>query len=185
MKKWIVLCLVVLLGCMPKYTPTARIKDYGAQGALVLPATRLDMVSMVEQTQTLPHIEYRMPQTPEKALYNWAYIRLRTNQVRDLTARFIIEEASMIREDDPQRWPWQYDNYKYTLTWKVRLQLTDNKGFTPFESATQGFVMRTLPQKASVNETKALWVDMLDEMEALVNEKMSNDIADNLIDLSF
>ena len=185
MKKWIVLCLICLLGCMPKYTPTARIKDYGAQGALVLPASKIETVSLVEQGPQPPHIENRMPQSPEKALYNWAYVRLRTNRVRDLTARFIIEEASMIREEEPQRWPWQYDNYKYTLTWKVRLQLADSKGFAPFETATQGFVMRTLPQKASVNETKALWTDMLDEMEILVNEKITQDVSDNLIDISF
>ena len=185
MKKWIILCLIVLLGCMPKYTPTARVKDYSAQGALVLPASQLETISLVEQSSTLPHIENRMPLSPEKALYNWAYIRLRPNGVRDLKARFIIEEASMTREEEPQEWFWQYDNYKYTLTWKVRLQLADKRAGTPFETVTQGFVMRTLPQKASLNETKALWTDMLDEMEALVDEKMSKDIGDNLIDFSY
>lgn len=166
-------------GCLPKYTTPVRVKDYAGRGAIYLPVGEIKLSSEIETDGRLPHIESAMPMTPERALKNWAFIRLRGTYQKPWTADFVIKRAEMLREDAPQESFFVYDNYKYTLNYDIVLNISDEKGRIFRTYGTSGTIAGTLPMKSSINELDALFVDMLDMMNEDVDKALSEKIKEN------
>ena len=112
MKKIFLLLLIVLCACVPNYEKAPKMKDYSQVPLLELPVNRVNIVSKIETTERLPHVENIMPLSPEKSLKNWALIRIRPNYQKDQKAEFIVEKAEMIRHEAPEK-SWQ--NYLYMI----------------------------------------------------------------------
>lgn len=179
MKTILFLLLFCVGGCLPKYTTPVRVKDYAYKGALFLPVTEIQLVSLVENDGRLPHVENQMPMSPERSLKNWAFIRLRGNYEKPFTAEFVVRKAEMLREDAPEESFFVYDNYKYTLNYDVVLNVKEGaeKVVATYESA--GTVAGTLPMKSSINERDAMFVDMLDMMIEDLDKDISEKIKQN------
>ena len=79
---------------------------------------------------------------------------------------------------------YSLENYKYTLTYHVDLQLINEKGTLLTGISVEGYVMRTQPIRSSVQDRDAMMVEMLDEMEKTVNEKMTTEIQQKFVDFS-
>ena len=185
MKKFFILFLCsILTACMPTYQKPYQVKDYTKEPAIELPADKIEMVSEIEPNQKLPHVEDLMPITPEKALLNWAYIRLRDNHQKPYLAKFIVKQASMTREEMPAEAIFKLENYKYTLTYEVELQLINQKGTLLKATNVKGYVMRTQPIRSSIQDRDAMMVEMLDEMENAVNEKIVTEVQQKFVDFS-
>ena len=183
-KGWVLMVGLFLAACMPTYQKPYQVKDYTQEAAIELPADQLILVSEVEADQKPPHVEKLMPITPEKALLNWAYIRLRDNHQKPYVAKFVVKEASMVREEMPAEAIFRLENYKYTLTYQVELQLVNDKDTLLKGITVEGYVMRTQPIRSSVQDRDAMMVEMLDEMEKTVNEKMTTEIQQKFVDFS-
>ena len=82
MKKIILSALLFLTACVPSYDTAPKMKDYTQVPLLELPVERVNIISNVGQMERLPHVENLMPLTPEKALKNWALIRIRPNYAK-------------------------------------------------------------------------------------------------------
>ena len=172
-----------LAACVPQYSNPYKMKDYTQVPLLELPVRRVETTSYVSGLERLPHVESMMPMTPEKALRNWALIRLRPTYSTNNKAQFIIEEASMIREEDPKDRFFVLDNYKYTLSYKVALVVEDEEGAVLKTAEASGFVSESQPQNASERERDTLFMNLLGDMENQLDEKLTKEIQQNLIDL--
>lgn len=184
MKKYIaVLMGLALTACLPQYTNPYKIKDYTQVPLIEMPVTRVEIKSDVSGLQKNPHVEHLMPMTPEKSLKNWALIRLRPTYQKNNKAEFVIKEASMIREEEKNPSFFTYDNYKYTLTYAVTLQILDEDKNIIRTVEGQGVVIQSQPQKASERERDTLFSDMLGKMEEHLDTKMTEEIIQNIVDL--
>lgn len=183
MKKGFVLFFGLLLcSCLSNYQKPYQIKDYAGQIPLVLPAKEVKLSSLIQANMQLPHVENLMPITPERALLNWGFIRLRSDYLKPYIARFIVEEASMVREELPDESLFKLQNYKYQLTYRVAIEILDNKNFLRSRVVVDGFVTRTQPMRSSVQDRDALMVEMLNEMEKSLDGKIAVELKQNLVD---
>ncbi len=185
MKKGIALIFAfALAACMPTYQKPYQVKDYTKEAAIELPVQKIELVSEIQADQKPPHVEKLMPITPEKALLNWAYIRLRANHQKPYLGKFVVKEASMVREEMPAEGIFRLENYKYTLTYDVELQVMNEKDTLLTGMTVKGYVMRTQPIRSGIQDRDAMMVEMLDEMEKTLNEKMTTQIQQKLVDFS-
>ncbi len=184
MKKMLFLAMFILCACVPNYDKAPKMKDYSQVPLLELPVSRVNIVSNIGQMERLPHVENLMPMTPEKALKNWALIRLRPNYQKPYKAEFVILKAEMIRSEQPEKNWFIYDNYKYVLSYQVEVRIFNEEKETLRTVTIDGFIARTLPQKASVNQRDNMFTQMLLDMEDQLDEQMTQEIKQNLLDLS-
>ena len=183
MKKIIAVLFCLGLGaCLPQYTDSYRVKDYTQVPMIEMPVNRVDIASEATGLSTLPHVEYMMPTTPEKALKSWALIRLRPSHQTDMKAKFIIKEASVVRSESPQPHLFTYDNYTYRLTYRVSLDIYDGKTLVR-QVETEGFVEDSLPQRASQRDRDIMFMNMLSKMEDALDDKFVEEIKQKLVDL--
>ena len=140
-------------------------------------------VTKVEAMEKLPHVENIMPLSPEKALKNWGLIRIRPNYQKNDKAEFIIEKAQMIREESPEKSWFVYDNYKYILSYAIKVQILDKDNNVLKSTSIEGFISRKLPQKASVTQRDNMFAQMLSEMEDQLDKETPKEFKENLLDL--
>ena len=183
MKKIILSVFMLLTACVPSYDTAPKMKDYTQVPLLELPVERVNIISNVGQMERLPHVENLMPLTPEKALKNWALIRVRPNYAKKYKAEFIVEKAEMIRQDAPEKRFFVYDNYKYILSYAVSVRILDEAQSELRSVSIEGYISRKLPQKASVLQRDNMFAQMLYEMEEQLDKQMSVEIEQNLMDL--
>ena len=183
MKKMILSALMFLCACVPSYDSAPKMKDYSQVPLLELPVERVNIISNIGRMERLPHVENLMPLTPEKALKNWALIRIRPNYAKKYKAEFIIEKAEMVRQDAPEKRIFVYDNYKYVLSYVVSIRILDENHNELRKVSQEGFLSRKLPQKASVSQRDNMFAQMLYEMEDQLDKKMPLEIEQNLINL--
>ncbi len=183
MKKILFTVMLFLSACIPSYDKAPVMKDYSQVPLMELPVTRVNIVSNVGQLERLPHVENLMPLTPEKALKNWALIRVRPNYAKPYKAEFVIEKAQMIREDAPEKSIFTLDNYKYVLSYQVSVRILDENAQQLRMVTLEGFVSRKLPQKASVEQRDNMFMQMLLDMENQLDEKLPLEIKQNLLDV--
>ena len=174
----------VLTACVPQYSNPYKMKDYTQVPLLELPVRRVETISHVSGLERLPHVERMMPMSPEKALRNWALIRLRPTYATNNKAIFVIEEASMVREEDPKDSFFVLDNYKYKLTYRVSVVIEDEEGAVLKTVEASGFASESQPQNASERERDTLFMNLLGEMENQLDKEMGEEIQQNLVDLS-
>ena len=181
MKKIILFFVLFLVACVPNYESAPKMKDYSQVPLLELSVERVNIVSNIGQMERLPHVENLMPLTPEKALKNWALIRLRPNYAKKRKAEFIIEKAEMIRQDAPEKHFFVYDNYKYVLSYTVTVRILDEGQNELHKVCIEGYISRKLPQKASVLQRDNMFAQMLYEMEEQLDKQMALEIEQNLM----
>ena len=183
MKKVLLVMVLFLTACIHSYDNPPQMKDYSQVPLIELPVKRINTVSDIGQMEQLPHVESQMQLTPEKALKNWALIRLRPNYQTSHKAEFIIEKAEMIRDDAPEKNIFTYDNYKYTLSYQVTVRILDEKGLLIKSITVDGFTSRKLPQRASFAQRDNMFAQMLFDMEEQLDSRMAEEIKQNLLDL--
>ena len=183
MKKIVLSLFAFLCACVPSYDTAPKVKDYSQVPLLELPVQRVNIISDIEVSERLPHIENLMPLSPEKALKNWSLIRLRPNYSKKHKAEFLIEKAELIRQDAPEKSFFVYDNYKYILSYTVSVRILDEEQNELRRVSIDGFISRKLPQKASVLQRDNMFAQMLYEMEEHLDKQMAEEIKQKLIDI--
>ena len=183
MKKLLSVLFLCLSACMAQYDKAPAMKDYTQVPLLELPVSRVSIISQANQSERLPHVENQMQMTPEKALKNWALVRLRPDYKTTDKAEFVITQASMEREDAPTASFFTYNNYKYNLNYTVVLRIL-NKDAEPVRTIeVSGFASRELPQKASIEQRDNMFAHLLLDMEEQLDSKFPEEIKLNLLDL--
>ena len=183
MKKVLLIMVLFLSACIHSYDNPPQMKDYSQVPLIELPVKRINIISNVGQMEQLPHVENQMQLTPEKALKNWALIRLRPNYQNSHKAEFVIEKAEMIRDEAPEKNVFTYDNYKYTLSYQVTIRILDEDAALVHSINIDGFVSRKLPQRASFAQRDNMFAQMLLDMEEQLDTRMAEEIKQKLLDL--
>lgn len=178
MKKVIVFaCFWVVAACSALPLVSFDVADYRDAAPVDLKADSFRIESDVMQYDRPPHIEYKMPVTPEQALKNWAQNRFSAqDETSSLQAVFVIKEASMTRRRRSSENWYTFDNMEYTLTFQVELVFIDQAGKTRYRLSVGGHEMKAVPRKSAPATKERAWLDMMNNMIHKVNDRLIGDL---------
>ncbi len=172
MKKlfWIVF---LLSGCMtaPQKTfqvdPDTEVFQVQANEVIVIPmTTHFDM---------LPHVENKMPTSPEEAISEWAKMHLKATSGTPQKLVIVIEQADVLKADLPSGNLFKPDEEHYTLNYKITLHLRqEGEILKTVPVAGKGFV--TVAKKAALSTKEKGWAWLIQKMLTHLKIKMKSDL---------
>lgn len=153
------------------------VADYKDVPQIYLNVESFSVESEVMQYDRLPHIEHKMPVTPEQALKNWAKNRfLEANPDSLLKSTLLIKEASMIRRRKPSGNWYTFDNMEYTLSFQVELLFLTKDDQVQYRLRVGGHEMKSIPRKSAPVTKERVWLEMMNAMINKVNDKLVHDL---------
>ncbi len=183
MWKWIAAIVFVVWGltaCTAPELSRFQVTDFGQEAPIVLAVGEIDVVSEVESSHTLPHIEKRMPVTPDQALFDWATQRFKAGRPGNTALMIVIREASMMQIKKPSGKWYVLDNVMYELRYQIDVVYQKN-GQDMVTQTVSGFGNKAIPQKSALATKEKVWQDLLNDMLAKVNRKVIADLPPGLI----
>lgn len=178
MRKIIVVFFVLCVSaCSALPLMSFDVADYKDVPPICLNVESFFVESEVMQYDRLPHIEYKMPVTPEQALKNWAKNRFSAvNTDSLLKAILVIKEASMIRRRKPSGNWYTFDNMEYTLSFQVELVFLTKDDQVQYRLSVGGHEMKSIPRKSAPVTKERVWLEMMNAMINKVNDKLVHDL---------
>lgn len=163
---------MILSGCIsaPHYSDFF-LPDYTLGRDLTIQVHRIDFNSSIPYNRRFPHIENKIPVSPEQALKDFIQQRIHTHQMNPYRLIVSIEQADLLQEKDPKPHWYQQDNIKFTLNYFIRLQIYQGNKFLS-EKNIGGFEMRSIPKFSSLNKKEEAWLDMMKNMLKKINQKI-------------
>jgi hypothetical protein len=176
MKKLPFILLLFLWGCTAPDLEAFKVEDFKSADKIYLNAAEVSVDSEVTQFDRLPHIESRLPVSPEQALTAWAENRfdaVRMSSPDD--AVILIKDAYMTQTKKPSGHWYLADNIEYELTYRVQIQF-NRDGKKLYEYTAKGYEMKSLPQKSSLAAKEKAYKDMMNAMVKKVDDNISANI---------
>lgn len=166
--------LLLLIGCeAPRLTPFS-VNIYQNENPIALSVGDVQVKSEVKKFDRLPHIEEKMPLTPEDALYRWAKNRFYgINMSSPIDAVITIQKAYMTQTDEQSDNWYMFDNVKYRLTYTLTLQFKEGEKVL-YTQNVDGWESSSLPQRSSLADKEETWQKMMNAMIRKVNDKVIN-----------
>ena len=169
------LCLTVCACQVLPLTPF-HVDTYADKDPVLLNVSMVDVISHVQTYNHLPHIENKLPITPNDVLQDWAHNRLRaTNTLTPTVAELTVKKAYMTQTDTPSNKWYVFDNVTYRLDFDVMLQFKQNGHILYTQTAT-GWEEYAIPQKSSLYTKENTWEKMMNAMVEKVNNKIIPEI---------
>lgn len=160
-----------LAGCEAPQLVNFNVRTYKNDNPIVLNVGAIEVESEVEKFDRLPHVEEKMPMTPEDALYEWAGHHFRAGKPEsDKVFMIKIKEAYMTQTDDPSNNWYTFDNVAYKLSYSVDLTFI-SQGDVIYSHDMTGWESASLPKRASMLDKEATWLKMMNAMTKKVNER--------------
>lgn len=178
MKKFLGLMgiFLFLAGCSATPLHQFFVSDYSGEPKIHLAVSDVIVQSNAPRFDKLPHIEYKMPISPEQALTKWANNRFNpVSMSSPITFKIVITEASMTQMDKPTTHWYTYDNVSYRLKYSITLLFMKN-GAVVQEQKINGWEQSDIPQKSTLSDKEKTWEKMLNAMVEKVNDKVERDI---------
>lgn len=174
MKK-IFLLLLFLSGCMVapqkafQVDPDSEIFSVNVQAVEVVPmATHFDM---------LPHVENKLPTSPEQAVVEWAQKHLKSSQTGSKKIWIVVNQAEMLKTELPADSFFQMDEESYTLNYQLSVQVRqENTLLQTLPVEGKGVV--TLKKRASLASKEKGWAWLIQKMLTHLKTKMKSDLKD-------
>lgn len=176
-KIWILgLGLFLLSGCEAPQLNPFSVHTYQEERPISLAVGDVQIVSEVKKFDRLPHLEDKMPITPEDALRQWGQNRLYgVNMSSPVDAVITIQKAYMTQSDEKNENWFVYDNVTYTLTYALVLQFKQGDRVL-YTQDVDGWESSSLPRRSSLAEKEEAWQKMMNAMIKKVNNKIVNGI---------
>lgn len=168
-------CLI-LAGCSATPLHQFKVMDYAGEPKINLAVSEIEVESKAPHYDKMPHIEYKMPVSPEAALIRWANNRFNgISMSSPVVLKVIIREASMTQMNKPNESWYTLDNVSYRLKYSVSFVYMKN-GQVLNEQTINGWEQSDIPQKSTLSEKEKTWQKMLNAMIEKVNDKVERDI---------
>lgn len=167
---------MILVGCTATPLHQFNVMDYAGERRINLAVSEIEVDSKAPHYDKMPHIEYKMPVSPEAALTRWAGNRFNgVSMSSPVVLKVIIREASMTQMDKPNDSWYTLDNISYRLKYSVSFVYMKN-GQVLNEQTINGWEQSDIPQKSTLSEKEKTWQKMLNAMIEKVNDKVERDI---------
>lgn len=178
---WIIGCCIGMGACTAPSLTAFQIRDYREEAPIVVAAGAVIVQSDVVPSSVLPHIEKRMPVTPERALSDWAEHRFRAGRpTADSALVLTIQEASMIQEEKPSGHWYMLDNVVYELQYRIEMAYHQNGRIMQTQTVS-GFEKKSIPEQSSLAAKEEVWQELINEMLRKVNRKVIADMPPGFI----
>ena len=137
----------------------------------------VETVPMATHFDMLPHIENKMPISPEEAIQEWVKNHLSPTQTGRKKLWIIIEQAEMLKTDIPGGHFFQLDEESYTLNYRLSVQVRqDDRIIRNLPVEGKGFI--TLKKRASLANKEKGWAWLIQKMLTHLKTKMKTDLED-------
>ena len=171
MKYFSFLLLFLCCACVAPQFKSVQVNTYKEEKKIAVNVSTVDLTSIVETFDRLPHIEDEMPITPENALKKWVlnrfYARDEASKVR---LNVIIEKAYLTKEEDKMPQWYIFDNEKYTLTYALKF-VFKKENQVLYTYYIEGYETSSLPKRSSIASKEAVFEKMLNAMIYKVDEE--------------
>lgn len=174
---WVFICgLLLITGCeAPRLSPFL-LNTYQNEKPITLSVGDVQIQSEVKKFDRQPHIEDKMPITPEDALKNWAKHRFYgINMSSPINAVITIQKAYMTQADEKNDSWYVFDNVNYRLTYMLTLQIVEGQKVL-YTQNVNGWESSSLPKHSSLADKEKTWQRMMNAMIQKVNNKIVNDL---------
>ncbi len=159
-----------LAGCADPAKPAPAPATPAGQAWLLL-VDRLEVEVAYVAPKAAPNIDHALSPTPTQAAEAWARQKLvaRGAQAPGTVARFIIRRASIV--ETPLATPGGIrgliaDNaaFRYEGILEVDLEIRNASGFRDRQIAVRQDASRTLKERATFDERRALWIELTNDL---------------------
>lgn len=180
------LVLLALAACAsPPPPPEFRPISFAARGMLALDVAAIDVERRYRPPLAEPNVEHGFPITPVAALEAWPRERLRAAGSSG-TARFVIEEASVVREALPKAGGLKglvttEQEARYSALFKVALKVAGADGRSG-EVRTEARRARSLPEGVTLNERDRFFYELTRDTLAELDTALEQNIREHLAD---
>ena len=177
LRSTLVMCTCLLLGaCATPSTNYLPELTFRHLAPISLEVASIKMVSLGIQRTETPHVGYRFPIPPEKALKKWAEDRLQLAGNKG-TARFTILEAQ-VTETKLRTNKKMTDLFKkevserYDATVKARLEILDDQGNSLALVNSQANWSQTVREDTTLADRRRIWLEMIEKLMGRFNTEM-------------
>ena len=167
--------IFLLTGCMTVPQKAFQADPDSDSDVFVVRAAEVQVVPMTTHFDMLPHVENKMPMSPEEAIQKWAEKHLRTTPSTEQKLWIVIENAEMLKTLIPAESFFKADEESYTLNYKMIVQI--RRGETEIQSVPvdgKGFI--TVAKRASLATKEKGWAWLIQKMLTHLKTKMKTDL---------
>lgn len=171
----------LLAACQAPDLNRFTVYTFSDERPIVLKVSDVVVQSEVMKFNRLPHIEEKLPVSPEEALQEWAHNHFYgADKLSVETAVITIKDAYMTQKEvESANW-YTFNNEAYKLTYEVSIAFVRD-GNTLYEHTVQGWESSSLPARSSLAEKEGAWQKMLNAMIRKVNGQIVNAIPQTFI----
>lgn len=167
---------VLLAACQAPRLNRFAVYTFTDENPVHLKVSEVAVQSEVMQFNRLPHIEKKLPVSPEDALTEWANNRFYgVAPLSPAKAVITIQEAAMIQTEEKSSNWYVFNNDTYKLTYKVMIAFMQD-GKILYQHTVEGWESSSLPQRSSLSDKEAAWQKMLNAMVRKVNGQIIQSI---------
>lgn len=177
MKYIISICFLLFLNaCQAPALKRFSVYTYAEEKPIVLNVSDVVLQSEIQRYDRLPHIEEKLPISPEDALKEWADNRFyAADKLSSAQAVITIKQAYMTQKEEKGPNWYTFDNDAYRLTYEVQMAFVDN-GKVLYQHSVNGWESSSLPQRSSLSDKEAAWQKMLNAMVRKVNQQLTESV---------
>lgn len=172
--------LLVIAGCATPSPPPAPTLNFTQSPIINVSVANIEVIEAYKSSFKPPNVEHLMPYSPADAMAIWVKDRLRSVG-SDKLLQITIVDASVVASDLPKtegvKGIFTVDqDKKYDARLEVEMRIYGDAALS--EADTSVIVTRsiTIPENASVNYRKAVYIQMIQDMMKMMNDKLENNM---------
>lgn len=157
-----------------------------SEAPIRLAVSTIDVRSEYKPTFQSPHVEHLFPVPPAQAAENWARDRLKAGGSGAVSARFTIQDASVIETELKKKSEGISGAFKkepterYDATLRAALEIVDAHGLALRTVTVKVVRSQSVLEGITPNERDQTWYDMTKALMADFDQQMSAEISANL-----
>ncbi|MGN0919582.1 MAG: hypothetical protein ACI4OR_02335 [Alphaproteobacteria bacterium] len=169
----------LLAGCMG--APQKSFQVDPDTGVYTLAVGQIEVVPMAAHFDMLPHVENKMPTSPEEAVQEWAQNHLQATGGTHKKLWIIVNQAEMLKTNLPSNGFFKLDEESYTLNYRLSVQVREGDAIIQdFPVDGKGFV--TLKKKAALASKEKGWAWLIQKMLTHLKTKMQTELKEVFVE---
>ena len=179
MRFFITFCFILLLSaCQAPQLNRFTVNTMADMRPIVLKVNDVQIKSEIMKYDRLPHIEEKLPISPEDALTEWAENRFYgADKLAHTNVVITIRNAYMVQKEELGTNWYTLDNDAYKLTYEVNMAFVQNNSVL-YQHTVTGWESSSLPQRSSMADKEATWQKMMNAMIRKVNKQLTESVPD-------
>lgn len=177
---FLALIVIGITACSTPSQPPIATLNFSESPPINVNVAKIEVIEAYQSPFRAPNVEHLMPYSPADAMAIWVKDRVRATG-SDKLLQITIVDASVIETDLPKtkgiKGLFTVDqSKKYDARIEVEMRIYGEAALS--EANTSVIVTRsiTIPENANVNYRKTAYIQMIQDMMKMVNDKLENNI---------